>query len=154
MHNEVKVIFGVEADLLNEHGDICNDIQGHKPEFVILSTHKKVYSGDLEKIKSAYLNVIERYGKTINIFGHFCNKQIAKYLDNEDIIEIVNLANSYDIAFEINCANLTYSKTDLAKLQLMLDYANLVYINSDAHTMNEFISLRKKGFDYIKSILK
>ena len=153
IHNEVKVIFGIEADLLNEKGDICNQIQGHKPDFMILSAHKKVYSGELDKIKLAYLSAIERYGKRINLLGHFCNKQITNFLENEDIIEIVKLANSYEIAFEINCANLVYGKTDLEKLKLMLDNARLIYVNSDAHTMNELLSIRKEGFDYVEALI-
>ncbi len=39
IHNKVNVIFGVEADLLNENGDICSNIQGIYPKFVILSSH-------------------------------------------------------------------------------------------------------------------
>lgn len=39
IHNDVNVIFGVEADLLNEQGDICDHIQGLCPPFVILSSH-------------------------------------------------------------------------------------------------------------------
>ena len=84
--------------------------------------------------------------RSINILGHFCNKQITNFLENEDIIEIVKLANSYEIAFEINCANLVYGKTDLGKLKLMLDNAKLVYVNSDAHTMNELLNIKKRGF--------
>lgn len=154
IHNEVEVIFGVEADLKNEQGDICDNIQGHRPDFIILSTHKKVYVGELNNVKNAYLNAIERFGKAINILGHFCNKQIASFLRNKDIIEIVELANSFEIAFEINCANLIYDKTDLEKLKIVTDNAKLIYVNSDAHTMNEFLNLRKMGFDYIDTYLK
>ena len=150
IHNDVKVIFGVEADLLNEKGDICDHIQGSKPEFVILSAHPKVYTGNLKQIKIAYLNVIERYGKDINILGHLCNKQSTNFLSKNDIIEIVEAANALDIAMEINCANFVYGKTDLKKLKTMLDHAKRIYVNSDAHTMNEFINLRKRVSEFLK----
>ena len=150
IHNNVSVIFGVEADLLNEDGDICDNIQDITPEFILLSAHRKVYYGDLQKIKLAYLNAIERFGKSINVFGHFCNKQFAQFLTVNDIIQIMEAANANEIALELNCANLVYGKTDLDKLKIMLDHAKYVYVNSDAHTMNEFIELRKKGFQFLK----
>ncbi len=51
VHNEVEVRFGVEADLLNENGDVCMDIQGITPQIIILSSHPApVYSGDPNKI--------------------------------------------------------------------------------------------------------
>lgn len=43
IYNDVSVIFGVEADLLNVNGDICDHIQGITPEFIILSAHCKVF---------------------------------------------------------------------------------------------------------------
>ena len=151
LHNDVKVIFGVEADLLTEKGDMCNHIQNIEPEFVILSAHRKVYSGDLNDIKLAYLNAIKKFSNRIDILGHLCHKRITKFLSNNDIIEIVEYANESDIAMEINCANFVYRKTDLQKLRTMLDYAERVYVNSDAHTMNEFINIRAKVFDYLKN---
>ena len=151
IHNKVSVTFGVEADLLNTDGDICDNIQGITPKFVILSAHKKVYSGDLNRIKLAYLNAIERYGKDIDILGHLCNKQIAKFLSTNDIIQIVEAANDSAIALELNCANLVYGKTYLNHLKTMLTHARNLYVNSDSHTMNEFIGLREKGFQFLKN---
>ena len=58
IHNDVHVIFGVEADLLNENGDICNHIQNIFPEFIILSAHEKMYAGNIRLIKKGYLNAI------------------------------------------------------------------------------------------------
>ncbi|MCJ7801424.1 MAG: PHP domain-containing protein [Candidatus Marinimicrobia bacterium] len=151
IHNDVNVTFGVEADILNENGDICDHIQGITPDFILLSAHRKVYSGDLKQIKRAYLNAIERFGKSINVLGHLCTKQFAQFLSGNDIIEIVKAANYNKIALELNCANLVYDKTDLDNLKIMLDHANYLYVNSDTHTMNEFIELRKKGFQFLKS---
>ncbi|MEE8340628.1 MAG: PHP domain-containing protein [Candidatus Neomarinimicrobiota bacterium] len=149
IHNNVDVQFGVEADLLNVDGDIRDDIQGITPEFILLSAHRKVYHGELKQIKFAYLNAIDRFGENINILGHLCSKQIAQYLSMEDIIEIVEAANIREIALELNCANLEYGKTDLDKLKIMIDNARKMYVNSDSHTMNEFINLRKNGFQFL-----
>ena len=141
-HNDVHVIFGVEADLLNENGDVCNNIQGISPEFVILSSHKKVYSGDVRLVKKGYLNAIDRLGSGIKVLGHLCSKQFSDYLDPEDIIEIVNAANEAQIALELNCANLVNNKTCEANLKAMLSCCNSLCINSDAHTLYELIHLR------------
>ncbi|MEE9571854.1 MAG: PHP domain-containing protein [Candidatus Neomarinimicrobiota bacterium] len=151
IHNNVIVKFGVEADLLNANGDICDQIQGIVPEFIILSAHCKVYSGDLKQMKLAYLNVIKRFGMSINVLGHLCSKQITQYLSANDFIEIIEAANACDIALELNCANLVYGKIDLDKLRIMLDHAQNMYVNSDSHTMNEFINLRKNGFQFLES---
>lgn len=43
--NDVKVRFGIEGDLLNEKGDICDHIQNKKSDFLILSTHTSSYTG-------------------------------------------------------------------------------------------------------------
>lgn len=149
IHNSVNVIFGVEADLLNIDGDICDNIQGIIPQFIILSVHRKVYSGDLKQIILAYLNAMERFGRSIDILGHLYNKQIAKFLNSNDITQIVEAANANKIAPELNCANLVYGKTDLNNLNTMLNHANHLYVNSDSHTMNEFVDLRKKGFQFL-----
>jgi len=67
IYNNVKVTFGVEADLLNDNGDICDDIQGIIPEFIILSAHRKVFDSGPDRIKRGYLNAIARFGKAVNM---------------------------------------------------------------------------------------
>ena len=150
IHNSVQVIFGVEADLLNENGDICNHIQGLSPEFVILSAHEKIYSGNSESLKAAYLNAIKRHGSNINLLGHLCSKQFSDRLSTDDIVKIVTAANTAGIALELNCANLVNDKTSLPHLKAMLSSCNTLYVNSDAHTLHELINLRNKGFAYLK----
>jgi hypothetical protein len=44
------VIFGVEGDLLNEKGDVCFEIQGQKPDFIILSAHYECYASAPETL--------------------------------------------------------------------------------------------------------
>ncbi|MCK5330966.1 MAG: hypothetical protein KAK01_06145, partial [Candidatus Marinimicrobia bacterium] len=151
IYNDVKVTFGVEADLLNANGDICTDIQGITPEFIILSAHRKVFATEPGQIKSGFLNAITRFGKTVNMLGHLCTRQFAAEMDSHDILEIVDAANENDIALELNCANLVYGKTDLAKLKLMIKHTRFLYVNSDAHTMNEFITIRRRGFQFLEN---
>ena len=150
IHNDVHVIFGVEADLLNEQGDICDHIQNISPEFMILSAHRKMYSGDNSLIKNGYLNAISRYGSKIKLLGHLCSQQFSDQLKAEDIIEIVSAANKAGISLELNCANLVNNKTCENNLKAMLFCCKSLYVNSDAHTLYEFINLRDKGFKYLK----
>ena len=150
IHNPVQIIFGVEADILNEKGDICDQIQGFSPEFVILSAHEKIYSGDRESIKTAYLNAIKRHGSKINLLGHLCSKQFSDQLSTNDMVEIVTTANKAGIALELNCANLMNDKTSLSHLNTMLSCCDALYVNSDAHTLHEFQSLRNEGFTYLR----
>lgn len=147
VHNEVEVRFGVEADLLNENGDVCMDIQGITPQIIILSSHPApVYSGDPNKINEGYLNAIERYHNKITFLGHPCSKYFEEYIDIRAIIE---LCNKYDLPMEFNCANLVNKRTSLDNLKMMLYNANQIYVNSDAHTLNELRMLRNEGFKYL-----
>lgn len=148
-HNLVDVIFGVEADLLNEKGDICKDIQGLAPGFVILSAHSKVFSGNLSKLKQGYLNAMDRYGTQVAFLGHLCSNAFETVLDPDDIIDITSKANQKGIALELNCANLKNGKTSISNLEAMLSVCKNLYINSDAHTLHEFLEVRKTGFDYL-----
>lgn len=151
IHNNVQVIFGVEADLLNENGDICNHIQNIFPEFIVLSAHQKIYSGNDSLIKNGYLNAIKQHGAKIKLLGHLCSKQFSDHLNTEDIIEIVSAANKAGIFLELNCANLVNNKTCEKNLKAMLSCCDSLYVNSDSHTLFEFINVRNEGFDYLKS---
>ncbi len=150
IHNDVHVIFGVEADLLNEKGDIYDNIQNISPEFIVLSAHQKIYSGNTRLIKNGYLNAINRYGTKIKLLGHLCSQQFSDYLNTEDIIEIVSAANDAGIPLELNCANLANGKTCENNLKSMLSRCRDLYVNSDAHTLYEFINVRNEGFNYLK----
>ncbi|MCM2286612.1 MAG: PHP domain-containing protein [Desulfobacula sp.] len=150
IHNPVQVIFGVEADLLNEKGDICRDIQGFEPEFTVLSSHERIYQGSPGSLKTAYLNAIDRYGPAITLLGHLCAKPFSNELSPKDIQEIVAAADRAGIALELNCANLANGKTSLPHLGAMLSCCKSLYVNSDAHTLHEFQTVRHRGFAYLK----
>lgn len=151
IHNEVCVIFGVEADLLNEAGDICDDIQGIPIDFTILSAHPKVYCGNPGQIKNGYLSAIKRYGSKIKLLGHLCSQYFSEHLGTEDIVDIVKAANAAGIAMELNCANIANHKTCEPNLRAMLSCCDSLYVNSDAHTLHELVHLRNVGFAYLES---
>jgi histidinol phosphatase-like PHP family hydrolase len=156
--NKVEIIFGIEADLLNEEGDICNHIQNKKSDFIILSYHRHVYKGDKKNLTQAFVNAIERHHEEIKIIGHLH----ISFLEGVeiDVAKIVELANKYKIPLELNCKylligensekNPEFTKKHLEAIKLMLSKADRVYVNSDAHTLWELKELRKLGFKFLK----
>lgn len=146
MHNEVEVSFGVEWDLLDEEGNCSFDIQWIESDFCILSCHAHIYTGKLENITQAYINALHKYHDKIKFIGHICQKDTAKYLDIDAIVQVLN---QYQIPIEINCSYLAGNGTDLEKLDKILSSIQAgVYINSDLHTLNDFHN-RQLGFDYV-----
>lgn len=147
VHNNVQVSFGIEGDLLNEEGNICDHIQDVKSDWLILSTHTEIYQDNLKTLTQAYINAIVKNHEQIKLLGHPCSKKFADYLDMKILVKA---ANNYNIPFEFNCANFVNGETDLKKLNIMLQEANRIYVNSDAHTLYELKELRKIGFAYLK----
>jgi histidinol phosphatase-like PHP family hydrolase len=149
VHNDVEISFGVEADLLNEEGDICADIQGIQVqgEFVILSYHKNVYKGDKERLTEAFINAIHRHKDMIKSIGH-----LFVGCDKIDILKVVEAANQHNIPLELNCRYLVSGRTsvDMSALKLILSKADSIYVNSDAHTLWELKELRKLGFKFLE----
>ncbi|MGB5894741.1 MAG: PHP domain-containing protein [Ignavibacteriaceae bacterium] len=145
--NEVDVVFGIEADLLNDEGDVCMDIQGETSEFILLSSHPvPVYGGDPGNITKGYLNAIERYHTKIKLLAHPCSIYFEEFID---INAITELCNHHNIPMELNCANLVNKRTNMKNLQRMLEKCNQIFINSDAHTLYEIKTLRAIGFKYL-----
>ena len=150
-HNDAEILFGGEADILNEDGDICSHIQGIEFDFMILSAHRQVYKaygGDLKKITQAYLNAIKRHHEKINLIGHLSANYFVQ--DGIDVMPIINLCNYHGIPIEIDGANLLNGKTNLENLEKVLNYAVRIYVNSDAHHLNELRDARPCVFNYLK----
>jgi DNA polymerase (family X) len=147
VHNDVEVIFGVEGDLLNENGDICDHIQGIQSDFLILSAHKEVYQDNPATITDAYLKAIEKHGDKIKFLGH---PYMVPFGESIDMKRIVQAANERDIGLEVNGAYIANQKICEKALHTMLENAQKVYVNSDAHTLHEMKTLRQVGFDFLR----
>ncbi len=141
VYNDVKVIFWVEGDLLNEDWDICTTIQWTESDFVVLSAHKNWYKWTLESINKAYKNAIEKHHKKINCIGHPCS--IPSFWNIVDIEALIELANKYKIPLEINWSYLYKWKTNLEKLHILIQKTDRIYINSDAHSLLGMKEYRK-----------
>jgi histidinol phosphatase-like PHP family hydrolase len=149
VHNDVDVSFGVEADLLNERGDICATIESDErfetkvsERFIILSYHKDAYSGDKSKVADGFINAMKQYGKKINIIGHVC-VDISESAAKKVILE----ANKHKIPLEIDGR---YFLKAPELWDVLMKNADQIYINSDAHTLWEMQELRKKAIELLK----
>jgi len=147
VYNDVNVIFWVEGDLLNEAWDVCFDIQGNKPDFIILSAHSDIYKWNPETITEATIKAIEKFHNEIKLIWHPCNNN--DFWEYYDIEKLVEVANKYDIPLEFNAKNFVRGKTNLKKLDYLLKNTNKIYINSDAHTLYELKTVRKKAIDFL-----
>ena len=149
VHNDVKVIFWVEWDVLNEDGDVCLTNQQIEWNFIILSIHWNWYLSKHETATKWLLNAIERYHDKINVIGHPYNeRELWEFLEIEAIVE---LANKYWIALEFN--HWTFKKHAIKeKLDYVLKNAKNIYVNSDAHTLWSMKAKRQDCYDYLKEL--
>jgi len=147
VYNDVNVIFGVEWDLLDEEWNVCFNIQWHEPDFIILSAHKSIYKSDKETVTKWTINAIKKYHNKIKLIWHPCNNNdFWQYYDIEKLVEV---ANEYNIPLEFNAKNFVRWKTDLEKLDYLLKNTNQIYLNSDAHTLYELKTVRKKAIQFL-----
>lgn len=148
MYNDVKVIFWVEWDILDENWTCCFDIQGIESDFCILSAHKSIYSWDPSLITDATIKAIEKYHDKIKFIAHPCNNSdFGNYYDIEKLVEV---ANKYKIPLEFNAKNLLCGKTNIEKLHILLQKADVIYLNSDAHTLYHLYESRKYAIQFLK----
>ncbi len=137
---------GVEADLLDEDGNICDTISDVRPEYMVLSVHKEMYCGHPTTITKAYQNAIERHGDRINALGHPDMKDFAQHLD---MVRLCEVANAHGIPLELNGSMLMNGNTDQKLFRTMLEHGNSFIVNSDAHNRFELIHGRRMIFDHL-----
>lgn len=148
VHNNVRVIFGVEWDVLNENWDVCLTNQQLEGMFTILSVHRNGYLSDPETATKGLLQAIERHHNKINLIGHpYDTHELWQYIEIEPVVE---LANHYDIAMEFNYWTFRKGRAISEKLDYMLKHAKKVYINSDAHSLSSLQPLRDSCYSYLR----
>lgn len=142
--NDVEVIFGVEGDLINEDGDCCFDIQGKEGDFRILSYHREIYAGNHSKVADGFIKAIQRYHDKISVIGHLCAG-----LNHDDALRVIKEANKHKVPLELNAK---YFLFDPEKWRVLLDNAEQIYINSDAHTLWELKTRRKDAREKLREM--
>lgn len=148
VHNNVSVIFWVEADIVNENWDICDLIQWQESKFINLSAHRDVYESQAESINVAYKNAIEKHHEKIKCICHSCSN--PDFWKEVDIESLISLANKYKIPLEINWAYLSRWKTNIEKLHILIQKADKIYINSDSHTLFWLKEYRKNVIKFLE----
>lgn len=148
VHNDVNVIFWVEADILDEDWNICDTIVWKESDFIILSAHSDVYSSSKETVNKAYENAIKKHHQKIKCICHPCST--PNFGDYVDIEKLVDLANQYDIALEMNAKYLYNNLENIEKLHILLQKANKIYINSDSHCLFDLKEFRKNAINFLK----
>ena len=143
--NDVEVVFGVEADLLNDDGDICTTIQKQESEFVLLSAHPDTFKGNPERITEAWLKAMERHHERLQFLGHPCD-----YFPHIGIARVTRAANEYSIPLEIDTSNLTAGITDMKLSDEMVALADRIVVNTDAHSLAD-MTTRTAGLDYLRT---
>ena len=143
--NDVEVIFGVEADLLNDDGDICTTIQRQESEFLLLSAHPDTFKGDPKRITEAWLKAIERHHERIQFLGHPCD-----YFPHIKIDQVARAANQYGLPIEVNTTHLSMGLANIEISDEMITVADQLIVNTDAHSLSD-MTTRSKGFDYLSS---
>ena len=142
--NDVAVIFGVEADLLNTSGDVCMEIDGMAGNFTILSYHDEMFKTSSDKIAGSFIAAIKKYRDKIDCIGHICLG-----LDAADALRVVNTANEYNIPLELNAK---YFVKNPENWRVLLDNAARLYVNSDAHVLSDLRDLRPQAFQILKQM--
>jgi len=143
VHNNVNVIFGIEGDILDDEGNMCDHIHGYKSDLLIASLHPQTYKGT--NPTKAYIEAMKK--NKISFIGHPCAKYFGKQVE---IREITKAANDFNLPLEIDCANLMNNNTVISKLEKMLTLADQIIINSDAHVLNELKEARKLGYLFLQ----
>jgi histidinol phosphatase-like PHP family hydrolase len=151
--NGVEVRFGLEADLIDETGRICDWVGNREytnpEERLILSAHKDAYQGDPRKVTQGLIKAIEKHHKRIIAIGHPC--LITNFSDYMDIRELCKAANDYGVPLEFNAKNFARKKinTDLTQLDRLFEHADQVMVNSDAH-FKDALNTRMAAFKYLE----
>ena len=144
VYNSVEVIFGVEADLLNESGDVCMEIDGIEGDFIILSYHEEVFKSDSKKVAAGFINAIKRYHDKIDCIGH-----VRIGLEELDALKVIQTANEYNIPLELNAK---YFVKYPENWRVLLDNADRFYVNSDAHVLSDLRDVRNEAFQLLKQM--
>lgn len=148
VHNNTSIIFWVEADIMNEDWDICDTVQWFKSEFINLSAHRDVCWSKIISIDKAYRNAIEKHHMKIKCICHPCS--IPNFWNEVDIEALIDLANQYKVPLEINWAYLYNSKTNIEKLHIVIQKADKLFINSDAHSLLWLKEYRKNAIKFLE----
>jgi len=141
--NDIRVIKGVEANILNDRGEL--DIDGvsnyQQLELVIASIHDDYdFPQDKEYHTNAYLGAIKN--PRVKIIGHPANKQF-----DFDVETVVKACRENHTAIELNNSSLKKGRADLERLNRILqacrEFGTFISCGTDAHFAMEVGSFKE-----------
>jgi len=150
-NNGVEVEFGLEADIIDEHGNVCT-FMGEEDQGegnLILSAHGLVYRGDSAKITQAYTKAIERFHDRIRAIGHPTSRR--DFSREVDMVRLCHVARDYGIPLEINGKDFSNGNMDYKALDIMLRNADQVMVNSDAHSVYHLRYAKRVAYDFLRT---
>ena len=120
------------------------EIDGIAGDFIILSYHEEVFKSNSKKIADGFINAIKRYYDKIDCIGHVCIG-----LEEGDALNVIQTANEYKVPLELNAK---YFVKYPENWQVLLDNADRLYVNSDAHVLSDLRDARNEAFKLLKQM--
>jgi len=152
-NNGTEVRFGLEADLLDESGKICDyvgePINKDPNERIILSAHKVAYQGDREKVTKGLIKAMKENSDKIIAVGH--PDSLWDFADVIDVPELCRAANDLGLPVEFNAKNFFHGNYDPRQLELILTHADTIMVNSDAHSLAD-LNTRTQAYEHLQKI--
>lgn len=132
--NGIKVLRGVEANVLSSKGDLDIPVLKNKPDFnwVIASIHDVAFddNADVDSCTRAWINVAKN--PNVNVIGH---SGLPKF--KYDYKKVIPIFKKYNKLIEINNSSFTVregSKSNCKEIaQICKDCGAYIVVNSDAH---------------------
>ncbi|WP_048055315.1 PHP domain-containing protein [Pyrococcus sp. NA2] len=126
--SDVLVLAGIEANILENGPDITEEFR-KQLDYVIASVHEWFGEGEVHK----YIEYVKRaiIDENVDIIGHFGNTfPWIGYPSEEEIKEVLDLAEAYGKAFEISAR---YKVPDLEFVRECIKRGIKLSIATDAH---------------------
>ena len=139
--NGVRVLFGVEANIINENGDLdLSDKVLKKLDLVIAGFHKEVGYNDQGIDKNTEVLIRAMENKYVKIISHPYAAGIAV-----DMEKITYAAIKHNVLLELNASYFFTGKINNEKVwsgikimvKILKDNGKKILINSDAHNPSE-----------------
>jgi histidinol phosphatase-like PHP family hydrolase len=150
IYTDVDVTFGIEADILNEKGDITTSLGGVPSDFILVSFHPLHYQDDPSTLTQAYINVIKRHHDKIFCLCHLHMGNVPwGDVPEFDVKKVIETANEYGVPIEINGSYLE-KKGRKKVLDLIWELADVVVLNTDSHSIENMKDRREKLKQFLK----
>ncbi len=137
VYNGVKVLTGVELNILNKSGeiDLCEEYLKHKVDIAIASIHEPVYQEEpFGDHTETWLNVIKN--PYVDILGHSGSPKFPY-----DIEAVVESAKKANVCIEINNHSFMVRKANIERCREIAmackKIGAKVVVSSDAHFMSQ-----------------